>query len=169
MTLLRCTRSWYVSLTLYEEILEKRRYKQGQRGTQEKRRAKSSQNIFEKRRAEQSKREREREREREATICQREASSEQRAVRIFSRRRAEQSMHWMLLLKTHYERTKAMPTSGDELSQEGRRNGGSQTKLTPRGESTPLSPRRILAQCGAGRSPQQDVSGEKTPSLHPYY
>ena len=35
MTLLRCARSRYVTLTLYEEILEKRRYKQGHRRTQD--------------------------------------------------------------------------------------------------------------------------------------
>ena len=52
---------------------------------------------------------------------------------MIEKRRAEQSKDGMLLLKTRYERTKVMPIYRGELSQEGR--------LTPRGESTPLSPK----------------------------
>ena len=48
------------------------------------------------------------------------------------KRRAEQSMRGMLLLKAHYGGTKVMPIYRDELSREGRRNlrpGGSPAHL----------------------------------------
>ena len=58
-------------------------------------------------------------------------------------------------------RGRVMPIYGNEESQEGRRN------LRPGGGVAPPIPPENLSECRAGRSPEQDMSGAKTPPLHP--
>ena len=74
---------------------------------------------------------------------------------MMEKRRAEQSMRGMLLLRTHYDGTKVMPIYGDERSQEGTRNlrvGASRPPIPPKN----LSVMRGRTVSPAGRERRED-------------